>query len=122
LPDLAGYFAIPTTGWNWGRLHKYNAVDIANACGTPIYASAEGLIVEAASSGWNEGYGEYIVIEHPNGTKTKYAHNRKIMVSIGDYVLKGDQIAEIGNTGFTHGPTGCHLHFEIFGAKNPFAK
>ena len=122
LPNFPGYFAIPTTGWNWGRLHNYNAVDIANACGTPIYASAEGLIVEASDSSWNEGYGRYLVIEHPNGTKTKYAHNEKNLVSIGDYVLKGDQIALIGNTGNTHGPTGCHLHFEIKGAKNPFAK
>ena len=122
LPDLPGYFAIPTTGWNWGRLHNYNAVDIANACGTPIYAAAEGLVIKERSSGWNEGYGKYIVIEHPNSTKTKYAHNQKNVVSIGDYVLKGDQIAVIGNTGFTHGPTGCHLHFEVRGAKNPFAK
>lgn len=122
LPDIPGYFAIPTTGWNWGRLHNYNAVDIANACGTPIYASAEGLVVEASDGSWNEGYGKYLVIEHPNGTKTKYAHNDKNIVSIGDYVLKGDQIALMGNTGNTHGPTGCHLHFEIKGAKNPFAK
>lgn len=122
LPDIPGYFAIPTTGWNWGRLHNYNAVDIANACGTPIYASAEGLVVEVSDDSWNEGYGRYLVIEHPNGTKTKYAHNKKNLVSIGDYVLKGDQIALIGNTGNTHGPTGCHLHFEIKGAKNPFAK
>ncbi len=122
LPNLPGYFAIPTTGWNWGRLHNYNAVDIANACGTPIYAAAEGLVVEERSSGWNDGYGGYIVLEHPNGTRTKYAHNSRNTVSVGDYVLKGDQIGLIGNTGYTHGPTGCHLHFEIKGARNPFVK
>ncbi|MDO8430023.1 MAG: M23 family metallopeptidase [bacterium] len=122
LPNLAGYFSIPTTGWNWGQLHNYNAVDIANACGTPIYAAAEGLVVEESSGGWGEGYGTYIVIEHPNGTKTKYGHNQKNLVSVGDYVLKGDQIGTIGNTGLTHGPTGCHLHFEVKGAKNPFSK
>lgn len=122
LPDLGGYFAIPTTGWNWGKLHNYNAVDIANACGTPIYAAAEGLVVEEDASGWNNGYGRYLVIEHPNGTKTKYAHNQRNLVSVGDYVVKGDSIAIIGNTGYTHGPTGCHLHFEVFGARNPFAK
>ena len=122
LPNLQGYFAIPTTGWNWGRLHNNNAVDIANACGTPIYAAAEGLVVEAFGSGWNDGYGNYILVEHPNGTKTKYAHNSKNLVSVGDYVLKGDQIGLIGNTGLTHGPTGCHLHFEVKGARNPFAK
>ncbi len=122
LPNLSGYFSIPTTGWNWGRLHNNNAVDIANACGTPIYASAEGLVSESSDSGWNGGYGGYVLIEHPNGTKTKYAHNQKNIVSVGDYVAKGDQIAVIGNTGLTHGPTGCHLHFEVFGARNPFTK
>lgn len=123
LPSYPGYFAIPTTGWNWGRLHNYNGVDIANACGTPIYAAAEGLIIEESSvNSWNGGYGNYLLIEHPNSTKTKYAHSQKNVVSVGDYVLKGDLIGYIGNTGETHGPTGCHLHFEVYGAKNPFAK
>lgn len=122
LPDLPGYFAIPTTGWNWGRLHNSNAVDIANACGTPIYAAAEGLVIESDGAGWNNGYGKFISIEHPNGTYTKYAHNRENLVAVGDYVVKGDEIAIIGNTGYTHGPTGCHLHFEVKGARNPFAK
>jgi LysM repeat protein len=122
LPNYPGYFAIPTTGWNWGILHNYNAVDIANTCGTPVYASAEGLIIEELSSGWNGGFGGYILIEHPNNTKTRYAHMQKNIISVGDYVLQGDLIGYIGNTGRTHGPTGCHLHFEIIGAKNPFTK
>lgn len=127
LPNLAGYFAMPTTGWNWGKLHNKNAVDIANACGTPIYAAAEGLVVPDGQygdgdSGYNGGYGLFVLIEHPNGTKTRYAHNLKNLVSPGDYVLKGDKIAQIGNTGNTHGVTGCHLHFEVIGARNLFAK
>lgn len=122
LPDYPGYFAIPTTGWNWGILHNYNAVDIANACGTPVYASAEGMVLEQSSSGWNSGYGSYIFIEHPNNTKTRYAHLQKSLISAGDYVSQGDLIGYIGNTGETHGPTGCHLHFEVYGARNPFAK
>lgn len=122
LPNLPNYFAIPTTGWNWGKLHNYNAVDIANACGTPIYAAAEGLVADAKEGGWNEGYGGYIIIEHPNGTKTRYSHNSKNVASVGNYVLQGDLIAHIGNTGNVHGPTGCHLHFEVMGARNPFAK
>ncbi|OGY64008.1 MAG: hypothetical protein A3B92_04225 [Candidatus Harrisonbacteria bacterium RIFCSPHIGHO2_02_FULL_42_16] len=122
LPNFPGYFAIPTTGWNWGQLHYNNAVDIANACGTPTYASAEGLVVEESSYGWNQGYGKYILIEHPNGVKTKYSHTGKNEVLVGDYVVKGDLIGYIGNTGNTHGPTGCHLHFEVIGARNPFAK
>ena len=122
LPEYPGYFAIPTTGWNWGQLHNYNAVDIANACGTPVYASAEGMVSERAPSGWNGGYGIYVMIEHPNNTKTRYAHLQKTVVSAGDYVSQGDVIGYIGNTGQTHGVTGCHLHFEVIGAKNPFAK
>lgn len=122
LPDLRGYFILPTTGWNWSRLHPINAVDIANACGTPIYAAAEGLVTAASSYGWNDGYGHYVDIEHPNGIITRYAHTNKNAVSVGDYVLQGDLIAYIGNTGNTHGPTGCHLHFEVRGAKNPFAQ
>lgn len=118
----AGYFIIPTTGWNWGRIHYYNAVDIANACGTPIYAAAEGLVTRSSAFGWNDGYGQVIDIEHPNGATTRYAHLNKNLASVGDYVLQGDIIGQIGNTGNTHGPTGCHLHFEIRGARNPFAK
>lgn len=123
LPAMSGYFAIPTRGWNWGRLHSYNAVDIANACGTPVYAAAEGLVTQV-ESGWNGGYGNYLIIEHPinENVWTRYAHLLKSIVSVGSYVLQGDLIAYIGNTGNTHGPTGCHLHFEVGGARNPFAK
>jgi murein DD-endopeptidase MepM/ murein hydrolase activator NlpD len=71
---------------------------------------------------WNDGYGHFLLIEHPNGTKTRYAHLQSMMVSVGQYVNQGDRIALMGNTGNTHGPTGCHLHFEVLGAKNPFAK
>lgn len=116
------YFIIPSAGWNWGGLHDNNAVDIANSCGTPVYAAAEGLIIENASNGWNSGYGAYIKIEHPGGAKTVYAHLGKTTVSEGKYVGQGELIGNIGNTGNTHGPTGCHLHFEVRGAKNPLAK
>ena len=113
--------SIPTTGWNWGQLHADNAVDIANICGTPIYAAAEGLITEA-KEGWNDGYGNYLVVRHPDGIETRYAHNQRNAVAVGQYVLQGDLVSFIGNTGNTHGPTGCHLHFEVHGTKNPFVK
>lgn len=126
LPDIKNYFSLPAVGWNWGTLHNYNAVDIANECGTPVYAAQEGLIVSDpnlgdGSSGWNDGYGIFVFMEHPNGTKTRYAHLAKSLVKVGDYVAKGQEIGLMGNTGNTHGPTGCHLHFEVYGAKNPFA-
>ena len=122
LPSFPGYFALPTAGYNWGKRHEQNAVDIANVCGTPVVASAEGLVVESVSEGWNSGYGHMLLIEHPNETKTRYAHLEDVLVSIGDYVRQGDQIATIGSTGNVHGPTGCHLHFEVQGAQNPFAR
>lgn len=127
LPNLAGYFAEPAQGYNWGQLHPHNAVDIANTCGTNVSAAAEGLVIPDdlygdGTEGWNGGYGVFILIEHPNGTKTRYAHLEKAEVSIGDYVKQGEEIGTMGNTGNTHGPTGCHLHFEVYGAENPFAK
>ena len=126
LMDLKNYFILPARGWNWGELHEYNAVDIADKCGAPIYASAEGLVIPdekfgEGPGGWNNGYGLFVLIEHPNGTRTRYAHNGKNLVKPGDYVAQGQEIALIGNTGNTHGPTGCHLHFEVYGARNPFA-
>lgn len=122
LPSLKSYFVLPARGWNWGRLHDYNAVDIADQCGGTIYAAAEGLVIEESSRGyWNQGHGNYVIIEHPNGTKTRYSHTSKNLVGVGDYVSQGDQVSLIGNTGNTHGPTGCHLHFEVHGARNPFA-
>lgn len=122
LPDLKTYFALPARGWNWGELHEYNAVDIADSCGKSIYASAEGVAIEESSDGfWNSGYGNFVLMEHPNGTKTRYAHTLKNLVRVGDYISQGAEISLIGNTGNSHGPSGCHLHFEVIGAKNPFA-
>lgn len=122
LPNYQSYYVLPTTGWNWGRLHNYNAIDIANKCGTPVYAAAEGLVLEAAEAGYNAGYGKFVRIEHPNNTKTVYAHLQSVAVGEGDLVKQGEGVGNIGNTGKTHGPTGCHLHFEVAGAKNPFAR
>lgn len=122
LPKITNYFMLPARGWNWGQLHDFNAVDIADQCGKPIYASAEGLVVEESGTGfWNQGHGSYLLVEHPNNTKTRYSHTSKNLVKVGDYVAQGDEIALIGSTGNTHGPTGCHLHFEVYGAVNPFA-
>lgn len=113
------YFAYPTSGRNWGRIHGYNGVDISNSCGTPIYASAPGQVTESDGSGWNGGYGKVIKISHPNGLVTLYAHNSQLLVSYGDNVIKGQLIAYMGSTGRS---TGCHLHFEVRGARNPLAR
>ena len=127
LPDIGNYFTMPAKGYNWGKIHDHNAVDIANSCGTAVTAAAEGLVVPDetfgdGATGWNGGYGHFVLIEHPNGIKTRYAHLGEVVVNLGDYVKQGDRLGFMGNTGNVHGPTGCHLHFEVLGAKNPFAR
>lgn len=72
-------------------------------------------------SGWNNGYGTFVLIEHANGTRTRYASLAKVTAAIGGFVKQGEQVGTMGDTGKSHGPTGCHLHFEVLGAKNPFA-
>jgi len=103
-------------GWRWGKLHK--GIDVANSTGTPVYASADGVIEKA---GWNNGgYGNLVDIRHPDGSMTRYGHNSKILVQAGQQVHQGDIIAKMGSTGFSTGP---HSHFEIHptgkGAVNP---
>lgn len=118
-----GYFIPPTTGWNWGELHPYNAVDFANRCGTPVYAAADGMVTVVTDNGaWNSGYGNHIRIQHSNGALTLYAHLSVVNVKAGQSVTQGQVIGAIGNTGNVTGPTGCHLHFEVRGMTNPFAK
>ncbi|HEY4506779.1 MAG TPA: peptidoglycan DD-metalloendopeptidase family protein [Candidatus Paceibacterota bacterium] len=119
LPNLGGYFMQPTTGYNWGRIHGRNGVDIANSCGTSIYAAASGTVVLAMPSGYNGGFGKFIKIVHPNGTETLYAHASNLLVVQGEAVGQGQKIALMGTTGRS---TGCHLHFEVHGAKNPLIK
>ncbi len=120
LPDYPYYYVIPTTGFNWGTLHSNNGVDIANRCNTPIMAAAEGLVIAVGRD--NGGYGNFIKIQHPNNTETLYAHLNKVSVSEGDYVNQGQLIGLMGNTGYVIGNSGCHLHFQVHNAKNPFVK
>jgi murein DD-endopeptidase MepM/ murein hydrolase activator NlpD len=105
-------------GWRWGRMHK--GIDIAAPTGTPIVAVASGTVV---SAGWNDGgYGYLVEVEHGDGTLTRYAHNNRILVKSGQQVAQGQQVSEMGSTGFSTGP---HLHFEVHprgsGAVNPIA-
>jgi murein DD-endopeptidase MepM/ murein hydrolase activator NlpD len=105
-------------GQRWGRPHR--GIDVANSTGTPIYASAPGVIEKA---GWNNGgYGNLVDIRHPDGSLTRYGHNSKVLVRAGQQVQQGETIALMGSTGFSTGP---HTHFEIHpsgrGAVNPIA-
>ena len=98
-------------------IHGHNGVDLTSYYGAPILAAATGQVIVARGSGWNGGYGSYIVIKHNNGTQSLYAHLSKVGVSVGQTVNQGD---EIGNMGSSGDSTGTHLHFEIRGSVNPF--
>lgn len=117
-PAIASYFARPIYGGRKTQgLHGYNGVDLADSCGTPVFASAGGTVIISRSQGWNGGYGKYVAIAHPNGTQTVYAHLSLVNLGVGQAVAQGYQVGSIGSTGNS---TGCHLHFEVRGAKNPF--
>jgi murein DD-endopeptidase MepM/ murein hydrolase activator NlpD len=93
-------------GWRWGRMHA--GIDIAADVGTPIFAAADGVV---EYSGWNSGgYGNLVEIRHADGSLTRYAHLNTSMVQEGQKVKQGEQIAEMGSTGYSTGP---HLHFEV---------
>ncbi len=116
-PLLLDYYLRPVTGGTKSQgIHGYNAVDLAAPIGTPILASATGEVI-ISRSGWNGGYGNYIVIAHDNGTQTLYAHNTSNIVTPGQRVVQGQVIGYIGATGRVTGP---HVHFEVRGAVNPF--
>ena len=118
--SVAGYFINPLpTGRKTQGLHGpgHRGIDIGAPKGTPIYASAEGTVL-IAKTGWSGGYGNMAIIQHPNGTKTLYAHMTKLGTSTGAQVKQGQIIGYVGSTGRSTGP---HLHFEVFNAKNPGA-
>lgn len=117
-PSLDGYFQAPMAGYRKTQgLHGYNGVDLASYMGAPVFSSAAGNVIIARSGGYNGGYGSYVVVAHPNGTQTLYAHLSAVHVSVGQHVEQGEQIGAMGNSGRSTGP---HLHFEVRGARNPF--
>ncbi|MFR4351628.1 MAG: peptidoglycan DD-metalloendopeptidase family protein [Roseburia sp.] len=93
-------------GPRWGRMHK--GVDWACPVGTTVYASSGGTVIQAS---YNSGYGNNVVISHPDGRMTRYAHNSKLLVRVGQKVEQGEAVALSGNTGRSTGP---HVHFELY--------
>ena len=117
--SLSGW-ALPASGYisdgfGWrmspteGASSYHQGTDIGAYCGAPIFAASSGTVEYA---GWNGGYGNFILIDHGNGVESAYGHivNGGTLVSSGEEVIVGEQIASVGTTGTS---TGCHLHFEI---------
>jgi len=133
VPLASSYFICPisepcriTQGLHW-----YNAIDFSHGkCGEPIYAAAAGEVLKVAltnsTSRWAfSGAGNHITILHPNGVVTMYGHIATSFVNPGNYVSQGQVIALMGGYPGTPGAglsTGCHLHFGVSGAANPFAR
>lgn len=91
----------------------HTGLDIATKPGKPVMATADGIVSYA---GWSGANGNLVVIEHGFGYSTGYAHNKKIMVSVGKKVKRGDVIAYVGSTGRSTGP---HVHYEVWIDRKP---
>ena len=110
MPVEGGFYS-SNFGWRIDPFTGLNAfhegIDFMAEEGTPILAAAGGVVVYA---GFHPQYGNMIEIDHGNDLVTRYAHASKLLVKVGDVVLRGSKIAEVGNTGRS---TGTHLHFEV---------
>ena len=103
---ITSYFGRRNTGIR-GASTYHEGIDIANSYGTAIYAADGGTVTY---SGWRGGYGYLVIIDHGNGYQTYYGHNSSLIVSTGEHVYKGQQIARMGSTGVS---SGNHCHFGI---------
>ncbi|HET7626952.1 MAG TPA: peptidoglycan DD-metalloendopeptidase family protein [Bacillales bacterium] len=110
VPMRAGtYYISSGYGWRFGGRDFHDGIDFAAPVGTPIYAAGSGTVLYAGPA---SGFGNWIVIAHPNGYYTVYGHmyDNEIYVHSGEHVSRGQQIAAVGSSGHS---TGAHLHFEI---------
>lgn len=105
MPVLDDFRYTSQFGPRWGRMHE--GVDMAGPVGTPIYATADGVVTFA---GWQNGYGRIIKVQHEFGIETRYPHLNAIRVEVGQRVSRGERIGDMGNSGRS---TGSHLHYEI---------
>lgn len=90
-----------------GGMRAHKGIDLAAPVGTPIYATADGMIARAE---WYSSYGLFVQIEHGAQLETRYAHMSRLAVAAGEQVRKGDVIGYVGSTGRSTGP---HLHYEV---------
>ncbi|WP_309545404.1 M23 family metallopeptidase [Thalassotalea euphylliae] len=103
---LSSYYGVRKDPFN-GRPAMHKGVDFAGKENAPIIATASGIV---SWSGERYGYGNLIEIDHGDGYKTRYGHNKTLLVTMGDVVEKGQIIARMGSTGRSTGP---HVHYEI---------
>jgi murein DD-endopeptidase MepM/ murein hydrolase activator NlpD len=96
-----------------GKQAYHKGLDFTARTGTPVLAVASGVVIWA---GWDKDYGKLVEIRHSDGYRTRYAHNRAVHVKPGQVVMKGDKIAEVGNTGRA---SGTHLHLEVLAQGRP---
>lgn len=112
VPDKAKYRISSSFGHRsdpfTGRKTNHTGMDFAMAVGNPIYATGAGVVEKIVHS--KVGYGNYILVNHGFGYKTRYAHLSAVLVKEGDSVKRGDHIGESGNSGRSSGP---HLHYEV---------
>jgi murein DD-endopeptidase MepM/ murein hydrolase activator NlpD len=108
-PYGSGHFAWPLFGWlTQGYRYDHRAIDVAAPSGTLVTAADRGVVIRA---GWNnQGYGQFVVIDHNIDYITLYAHLSEVMVEEGQVVAQGQAVGRVGSTGNSTGP---HLHFEI---------
>jgi murein DD-endopeptidase MepM/ murein hydrolase activator NlpD len=92
----------------YGGQRFHSGVDLSIASGTPVHATADGVV---SFSGWSQGNGNVVVIEHGHGYSTVYAHNSANIAKVGQTVKRGEKIAAVGATGVTTGP---HVHYEVW--------
>lgn len=111
-PLRAKYYLSSYFGWRSspfsGKRSYHSGIDMACPQGTPVYAASSGKVT---SAGYNNVYGNYVIITHPNGYKTLYGHMSAILVSSGRNVILGTNIGRVGSTGMSTGP---HLHFTVY--------
>lgn len=105
MPLKTSYRQTSGFGPRWGRMHE--GIDMAGAMGSPVYATADGTVVQA---GLESDYGKLIRIKHEFGMETRFAHLSEISVTVGQKVSRGDRIGDMGNSGRS---TGTHLHYEL---------
>jgi murein DD-endopeptidase MepM/ murein hydrolase activator NlpD len=111
--DASGRFVWPVAGrvtsrFGLRRNHHHDGIDISAPRGTPVYAAASGRVIHADAS--LSGYGKMVILKHGDRYSTVYAHNDRLFVEVGQFVERGERIAEVGKTGRASSP---HLHFEI---------